>query len=56
MFIKKYKLFTEEVTAEAPVLQDNEVLSTDLDVINRFSNLYKDLSVKEKEKINNYFK
>ena len=48
-FIKKYKMFTEEVTMEPPtkvakpVVKDDILEATVEDVIDRFARLYKDL-------------
>jgi hypothetical protein len=60
-FIKKYKMFTEELTAApiAPVkpISTEDILETsEVDVIDRFARLYKDLPKDEKQQINNYFK
>lgn len=60
-FIKKYKMFTEELTATpiAPVksISEEDILeASEVDVIDRFARLYKDLPKDEKQQINNYFK
>jgi len=61
-FIKKYKMFTEEVTMEPPTKVVNPVVEEDIleataeDVIDRFARLYKDLPGEKKQEINNYFK
>ena len=49
-FIKKYKMFTEEVTMEPPTKSVKKVVSDDIlestadDVIDRFASLYTNLS------------
>jgi len=61
-FIKKYKMFTEELTVipTAPVKQistEEDILeATAEDVVDRFARLYKDLPKEKKQEINNYFK
>jgi hypothetical protein len=61
-FIKKYKMFTEEVTMEPPTKVAKSVVEEDIlettaeDVVDRFARLYKDLSKEKKQEINNYFK
>jgi hypothetical protein len=61
-FIKKYKMFTEEVTMEPPTKVEKSVVEEDIleataeDVVDRFARLYKDLSKEKKQEINNYFK
>lgn len=61
-FIKKYKMFTEEVTMEPPTKSVKKVVSDDIlestadDVIDRFASLYTNLSKEKKQEINNYFK
>jgi hypothetical protein len=60
-FIKKYKMFTEELTVSTtPVKPDSteeDILeASEVDVIDRFARLYKDLPKDEKQQINNYFK
>ncbi len=60
-FIKKYKMFTEEVTMDPPtkvtkpVVEDDILEATASDVIDRFARLYKDLPKEKKQEINNYF-
>jgi hypothetical protein len=60
-FIKKYKMFTEEVTMEAPtkvvkpVVSENILQATAADVVDRFARLYKDLPKEKKQQINKYF-
>jgi hypothetical protein len=63
-FIKKYKMFTEEATMEAPVtkvktkepvVSENILQATADDVINRFARLYVDLPKEKKQQINKYF-
>jgi hypothetical protein len=61
-FIKKYKMFTEEVTMEPPtkvakpVVEEDILEATAEDVVDRFARLYKDLPKEKKQEINNYFK
>lgn len=63
-FIKKYQMFTEEVTIDTPTtpvkkvsIEKEDILeASDVDVIDRFARLYKDLPKDEKQQINNYFK
>ena len=61
-FIKKYKMFTEEVTMEPPtkvvkpVVKEDVLEATATDVVDRFARLYKDLPKEKKQEINNYFK
>jgi hypothetical protein len=61
-FIKKYKMFTEEVTMEPPTKVEKPVVEEDIleetaeDVVDRFARLYKDLPKEKKQEINNYFK
>jgi hypothetical protein len=61
-FIKKYKMFTEEVTMEPPIKVEKPVVVEDIleataeDVVDRFARLYKDLPKEKKQEINNYFK
>ena len=61
-FIKKYKMFTEEVTMEPPtkvvkpVVEKDILETTAVDVVDRFARLYKDLPKEKKQEINNYFK
>ena len=61
-FIKKYKMFTEEVTMEPPtkvakpVAKEDVLEATAADVVDRFARLYKDLPKEKKQEINNYFK
>jgi hypothetical protein len=60
-FIKKYKMFTEEATMEAPtkvvkpVVSENILQATAADVVDRFARLYKDLPKEKKQQINKYF-
>ena len=60
-FIKKYKMFTEELTATPiapakPISEEDILEASEVDVIDRFARLYKDLPKDEKQQINNYFK
>jgi len=61
-FIKKYKMFTEELTVTPtaptkPISTEEDILeASEVDVIDRFARLYKDLPKDEKQQINNYFK
>jgi hypothetical protein len=61
-FIKKYKMFTEEVTMAPPtkvvkpVVEEDVLEATAADVVDRFARLYKDLPKEKKQEINNYFK
>lgn len=63
-FIKKYKMFTEEATMEAPVaktktkepvVSENILQATSGDVIDRLARLYTDLPKEKKQEINKYF-
>jgi hypothetical protein len=63
-FIKKYQMFTEEVTIDTPTTpvktvstEKEDILeASEVDVIDRFARLYNDLPKEEKQQINNYFK
>jgi hypothetical protein len=60
-FIKKYKMFTEDLTAAPitpvkPISTEDILEASEVDVIDRFARLYKDLPKDEKQQINNYFK
>jgi hypothetical protein len=62
-FIKKYQMFTEEVVIDTPtapvkpISTEEDILeASEVDVIDRFARLYKDLPKEEKQQINNYFK
>lgn len=62
-FIKKYQMFTEEVVIDTPtapvkpISTEGDILeASEVDVIDRFARLYKDLPKEEKQQINNYFK
>jgi hypothetical protein len=59
-YINKYiKFFENETLVEPEVLTKNPVdtkeVASEVDVVNRFERIYKDLSVEEKKEINSYF-
>lgn len=60
-FIKKYKMFTEELIMSPPkkietAPKKDILVSSVNDVVDRFARLYKDLSKQKKQEINDYFK
>ena len=59
-YINKYiKFFENETLVEPEVVTKNAVdtkeVASEIDVVNRFERIYKDLSVEEKKEINSYF-
>jgi hypothetical protein len=59
-YINKYiKFFENETLVEPEVVTKNAVdtkeVASEVDVVNRFERIYKDLSVEEKKEINSYF-
>lgn len=59
-YINKYiKFFENETLVEPKVVTKNAVdtkeVASEVDVVNRFERIYKDLSVEEKKEINSYF-
>lgn len=57
-YINKYiKFFENETLVEPKVLtkKDSKELATEVDVVNRFEKIYKELSVEEQKEINSYF-
>ena len=57
-YINKYiKFFENETLVEPKVVTKtkSKELATEVDVVNRFERIYKDLSVEEKKEINSYF-
>ena len=57
-YINKYiKFFENETLVEPKVItkSKSKELATEVDVVNRFEKIYKELSVEEQKEINSYF-
>lgn len=57
-YINKYiKFFENETLVEPKVVTKtkSKELATEVDVVNRFEKIYKELSVEEQKEINSYF-
>lgn len=57
-YINKYiKFFENETLVEPKVVTktNSKKLATEVDVVNRFERIYKELSVEEQKEINSYF-
>jgi hypothetical protein len=57
-YINKYiKFFENETLVEPKVTTktNSKELATEVDVVNRFERIYKELSVEEQKEINSYF-
>jgi hypothetical protein len=57
-YINKYiKFFENETLVEPKVATktNSKELATEVDVVNRFERIYKELSVEEQKEINSYF-
>lgn len=57
-YINKYiKFFENETLVEPKVItkSKSKELATEVDVVNRFERIYKELSVEEQKEINSYF-
>lgn len=57
-YINKYiKFFENETLVEPKVVTKtkSKELATEVDVVNRFERIYKELSVEEQKEINSYF-
>lgn len=57
-YINKYiKFFENETLVEPKVVTktNSKELATEVDVVNRFERIYKELSVEEQKEINSYF-